>query len=271
MNETFSFKRFGTYFRYDIISLWRKHARTVFILGFSGVVFYVLTVLFNLLFNHIYQGPGIIGRFLIFLIAMVVLELFQARFYGFITDKKEGSSWILIPASRAEKFVSMLINTLIIIPVTFFVTFLCTDWLICLLDKTAGNSLFSGVSTILDAISWDSAGKVAMAEMGVSPIVMIGIFIISGFANYLFFLLCGLCFRRHKIFYAILILFGLSSLMSIVSALIVPIIDFEALFVDPLQAKSAIHGFVTVMNILTVLLAFGLGWGVWRRIKTIKH
>ena len=127
MNETFSFKRFGTYFKYDITQLWRKHSRAVLLIGFSGVIAYVLCVLFSLLFNQTYQAPGIVGRFVVFAVASIVLELYMTKFYGFLTDKKEGSDWILVPASKTEKYVSMLLNTIIIIPVAFLIVFLGTD------------------------------------------------------------------------------------------------------------------------------------------------
>ncbi|MBO7069873.1 MAG: hypothetical protein J6W09_01095 [Bacteroidales bacterium] len=272
MNETFSFKRFGTYFKYDIVSLWRKHSRSVILIGFSGVIAYVVCVLFSLLFNHSIQAPGIVGRFIVFVIAMLVLELYMTRFYGFLTEKKDGSNWILIPASKAEKYVSMLINTVIIIPLAFIITFLGTDWIICLLDKTAGNALICSVPDLLKAISWDSEGVVTFKEIGISPVSFIIMAVISAWANYMYFLLCGICFKKNKIFYAILIMFGLSTIFSTLSALIIPNMDFSALdTMDEEKIKAIVRGFVAGIYVFTVIYAVGMGWGVWHRISTIKH
>lgn len=272
MNETFSFKRFGTYFKYDITQLWRKHSRAVLLIGFSGVIAYVVCVFFSLLFNHSIQAPGIVGRFAVFALAMLVLELYQTRFYGFITDKKEGSDWILLPASKAEKYVSMLLNTIIIIPTAFLIVFLGTDWLICLLDKTAGNALISSVPQIWDYFQFSTEDKIELSQVGLNPVLFIIMSIITGWGNYLYFLLCGICFKKNKIFYAILILFGFSTIMSTVSAFIVPNLNFDALeTIDEETVKSIIRSIVTISYILGLIYTVGLGWGVWHRINTIKH
>lgn len=272
MNETFSLKRFGTYFKFDITRLWRKHSKAVMLMAFSGVILYVVAVLFGLLFGHEYQGPGLIARFSVFVLAFFVLELYQTRFYGYITDKKEGTDWIMLPASKTEKFVSMLINTLIIIPVSFLCTYIFCDWLICLLDKTAGEALITGVSTVYgDIMNFSSFEE--LKEIGITPGFFFLMTILGGFANYLYFLLCGICFRKNKIFYAILILFGFSTVMSMLSAFIIPAIDFEGILGDMTEekVKALFKGFMNVSLILSLILAVGLGWGVWQRINTIKH
>ena len=272
MNETFSFKRFGTYFKYDITRLWRKHSRAVILMGFSGVILYVVWVFFGLLFGHTYSGPALGARYAVFAIVSLVLELYMTRFYGFLTDKKEGSDWILIPASKTEKFVSMLLNTLIVIPVAFLVVALGTDWLICLLDKTAGDPMISGVSTLLSHMELGEEDLYMMKELMVSPASFVALTIVGGFANYLYFLLCGICFRKNKIFYAILILFGLSTILSTLSAFIIPNLDFSNLEnMDEESVKALVRGFMITMYIATTVLACGLGWGVWHRISTIKH
>lgn len=273
MNETFSFKRFGTYFKYDITQLWRKHSRTVLLIGFSGVIAYVVCVLFSLLFSHTYQAPGIIGRFSVFALAMLVLELYQTRFYGFLTDKKQGSDWILIPASKAEKFVSMLLNTVIIIPFAFLFTYLFTDWLICLLDKSAGDALITGVSTLWDKFQLVPVeDRIELSQLGLNPALFIIMTIVCGWGNYLYFLLCGICFKKNKIFYAILILFGVSILLSIVSAFIIPNIDFSAFdSFDEEKFKAIFRSIITVSYILGAIYTVAMGWGVWHRLNTIKH
>ncbi|MCR5018890.1 MAG: hypothetical protein K6A64_08845 [Bacteroidales bacterium] len=272
MNETFSFKRFGTYFKYDITRLWRKHSRAVLLMGLSGVILYVVWVFFGLLFNQTYCGPALGARYAVFAIVALVLELYMTRFYGFITDKKDGSDWILIPASKAEKFVSMLINTLIVIPVAFLVVSLGTDWLICLLDKTVGDPMISGVSTLLTNMKFDEEDMEIMAEMMVSPASFVAMTIVGGFANYLYFLLCGICFKKNKIFYAILILFGISTILSTVGAVIIPGLDLSNIDnMDEESVKALVRGFMITMYIATTVLACGLGWGVWHRISTIKH
>lgn len=272
MNETFSLKRFGTYFKFDITRLWRKHSKAVMLMAFSGVALYVITVLFSLLLGHEYSGPGVVARFVVFSISLLVLELYQTRFYGYITDKKEGTDWIMIPASKAEKFVSMIINTIIIIPVAFFATYLFTDWLICLLDKTAGEALITGAGTVWSNMV-SAGGVIELQEAGLTPSNFLALSLVGGVGNYLYFLLCGIYFRKNKIFYALLIIFGLSTILSMLSAFIIPALDFEGFFGDFTEEKAKVlmRTIVSIGWVLTALISLGLGWGVWRRINTIKH
>ena len=51
MNETFSFKRFGTYFKYDIARMWHKHGKALILFSLIGVFFYFVWVFFSLIFG----------------------------------------------------------------------------------------------------------------------------------------------------------------------------------------------------------------------------
>ena len=195
----------------------------------------------------------------------------MARLYGYLTKKDEGSDWILLPASKAEKFVSMLIQALIVVPVGVLGVFLCTDWLLCLVDHGCGQSLIAGYFSMAEEFGGGEAAE-AMSIMGLSTFGFLVLSIIGCFVNYLFFVLCGICFKKNKIVFAFLILFGLSVVLSTLSALIVPLLNYDGFInIDDAAAAQLVKGMVTWMYVLFILIALGLGWGVWRRISTIKH
>jgi hypothetical protein len=90
------------------------------------------------------------------------------------------------------------------------------------------------------------------------------------------FSLCGICFKKNKIVGAIAILFGISTLMSLLGGLIIPHLDLEQIFsnFDAVDEQTAARWLAGIMNAsvaFTCLLTIGLGWGVWRRIKTLQH
>jgi drug/metabolite transporter (DMT)-like permease len=75
---------------------------------------------------------------------------------------------------------------------------------------------------------------------------------------------------------AIAILFGISTLMSLLGGLIIPHLDLEQIFsnFDAIDEQTAARWLAGIMNAsvaFTCLLTIGLGWGVWRRIKTLQH
>ena len=273
MNEVFNLKRFGTYFLYDLRQMWRKHSRAAILIGFSSAIFYVIWVLCSLIFTRQWSAPIIETRYVLLIFAFTVLEFYQTRTYGYLTDPREGAAWLMVPASRTEKFVSMILMTLVAIPILFFVVFFALDGFLSLVDPTFGKSLFAGfISTsqdLYDGIS--TIGESSPVIFSTGAFVFLSI--VSFFCNFLYFLLCGICFKRNKIVWAIAIIFGVSTLVSIIGGILVPLLvlhDFPVEMSD-MEAARFLTGLMNGTEVFCCLLAVGLGWGIWRRIKTLQH
>jgi len=87
---------------------------------------------------------------------------------------------------------------------------------------------------------------------------------ISGFCvNFLYFLLCGLCFKRNKILWGIAISIGISMLLSLLAGPALNQTDFEGV---P-EIDSVFRSLSICFTVVAVLLA----GGIFYRIKTIKH
>ncbi len=166
MSEIFNFKRFGTYFLYDLRQMWRKHSRAAILIGGSVVIFYVVWVLCSLVFAQHWSAPIVFST---------------------------------------------------------------------------GVLLFSGI--------------------------------IGFICNFLYFLLCGVCFKQHKIVWGIAIMCAFSMALSILFGLLVPILMFKMPMtdIDEMQAARIVVGLLNGTLALCCVLAVGLGWGVWRRVKTLQH
>ena len=272
MNEIFDFKRFWTYFKYDLKQMWRNHSKAAIMIGGASAIFYVIWVLCSLVFAQHWSSPIIYARIGVFFLAFTILELYMVRAYGYLTEKKAGSAWLMVPASKAEKFVSMILMVCIVIPLLFFVAYALIDGILALVDPTYGKALIVGgaeaYGKILEGIT--SLSGESLITFTPSSLVFTGI--IGLFCNFLYFHLCGICFKKNKLVGAIAILFGLSLVMSLLTGIFVPRlvgnIDIN------LEGVEAARWFAGVMNagvIITCLVTVGLGWGVWRRIKTIQH
>ena len=274
MNDTFNFKRFWTYFKYDLKQMWRNHSKAAMLIGGASAIFYILWVMFSLVFAQRWTSPLLPVRVVVLFIAFAILELYQVRTYGHLTDKKAGSAWLMVPASRLEKYLSMLLITLIVIPFLFFAVYFILDGILSLVDPTYGTALFTGFMgayrQILDVLS--TVGNASPITL--TPSNLLFPMIVSFFCNFLYFLLCGICFKKNKLVIAIAILFGVSILLSLVSGVIVPLILLKDGTLVELSEEQLLHWTTGVMNAtvaLTCLLTVGLGWGVWRRIKTLQH
>ena len=76
-NEVFNGSRFWTYFKYDLMQMWRNHVKAAILIGFSGLILYVLGISFNALIDKVWQAPSFSARAVVFMIALFALELYQ--------------------------------------------------------------------------------------------------------------------------------------------------------------------------------------------------
>ena len=274
MNETFNFNRFWTYFKYDLKQMWRNHSKPAILIGGAGIIFYVLWILGSLVFTQSWTAPPIVARFVVLLFAFMVLEFYQTRTYGYLTEKKAGSSWLMIPASGTEKCISMVLVTILVIPALFFAVYLLLDGFLSLVDPTYGKAMVTGFFSVYSDFVNGISEIGEESPILFTPASLIFPTIVSTFCNFLYFLLCGICFKKNKIVGAIAILFGISTLMSLLGGLIIPHLDLEQMIVSDSSLSLPARWLVGIMNAsvaFTCLLTIGLGWGVWRRIKTLQH
>ncbi|MBQ3767023.1 MAG: hypothetical protein II874_09855 [Bacteroidales bacterium] len=272
MNEIFNFNRFWTYFKYDLKQMWRNHSKAAIMIGGASAIFYVIWVLASLVFTQHWSSPVIYARVGVFILAFAILELYMVRSYGYLTEKKAGSNWLMVPASKAEKFVSMLLMVCIVIPLLFFVVYFVIDGFLSLVDPTYGQALFTGFTAAYGKMIDALANVGAESPIAFTPSSMVFPAIVGVFCNFLYFLLCGICFKKNKLVGAIAILFGLSLVLSLLTGLIVPHFAANLNYdMDEMQIAALITRIANASVILTCLFTVGLGWGVWRRIKTIQH
>ena len=147
MSETFNFKRFCTFFGYDLKQMWRRNAKTAILIGGGGLIFTLFWISFSLLFFLKFSTPTWPWRLGMFMVCVTILHFFITRTYGFLTDRKKGPDYLMVPASGLEKYISMMIITVIIIPLIFTFAYYSIDALLCLCFPNSGANLFQLTST----------------------------------------------------------------------------------------------------------------------------
>lgn len=273
-NEVFNAARFGAYFKYDFHQMWRNHVKATIGIGLSGLILYVVWILFGLLLRGGWQAPAIEARYAVFMLAFTALELYQTRTYGYLTERRKGSAWLLIPASGFEKWLSMLLMTLIVIPFFFLVASLGIDALLCVADPTMGQPIVSGFTDGLKSLSGQFVEINQTYETTWSTGAFIGLAVLGFFVNFLFFLLCGITFKRYKILWGFALIFLISLLGVGASALLMKTGLIPTSFTvdaDLANAESTIRTFMTWMTLVTTAIFALLAFLVYHRIKTLKH
>ena len=144
MKEIMDFNRFGKYFVSDLKSCAVNYGYSLILICLMGLIIYIGTVSMGLLFNGTWGGPTEAFRSNVFWLSMFVMAVtMPVKCYGGLTEKKTGSQWLMIPASKLEKFLSMVLITAVFIPMIAFCVSLGLDALLCAVDHTCGSSLIS--------------------------------------------------------------------------------------------------------------------------------
>ncbi len=135
MNEIFSSERFFKLLKKELAE------RAPMIIKMAGIFSILLVGLWLsiMLFN---SGPSAASSraTYVFIATFIAMVIAPFNLYKSYNHPKKGLDYVLLPASVTEKYLSMLINTVIILPLVTFCAILFTDSII----TTLSPSLFSG-------------------------------------------------------------------------------------------------------------------------------
>lgn len=264
MNNIFDIKRFGRYLAYDIRQTIANSGISLLVVGTLPVLIYLLSGLASLIFNgHWEADPETTQVFAIIAAVMVIMMAFPTKAYGSLTDRKGGATWALIPASVPEKFVSMMLVSLVIVPCAVILMLLASNALmsLCVSDFT---------NLMPQLLRYHGSADGMPLEVN-----FFALFYASWIVSILVFLLGALIFKKSKAGKTILCLIALSVLFSLVASSIVRsgwepdlhILDWlENATAEQIQAR-----FNTWANLWHTFLILLLGGGVYARLKTLKY
>lgn len=275
MSNTFNFSRFGKYFVYDLKRQWKNIGMLMLIFSLFPIIFYMIYMFFAAMFDgglmKIFIGLEIDGpaggtRFGVFAVmSTIFVMLFPSRAYGEITNKAKGSEWLMLPASRLEKFTSMMLISLIVIPLVYVVVYFLSDAFVCLLDKSCGDSLMSFRIN---------------KEIGSSDFVIPanGFWILASsiVGNAIVFLLGGLIFKKWKVVGTVLVLFALQMVFSGLLSVFITNADLDwwgNWFADwTIRHADSIDIWLNAfINFWLLLILAICGTWSWFRIKRLQH
>lgn len=289
-NDIFNFRRFGRYFASDIRTCTANYGlslATISLLILGAL--YICTVAISLIFNGTWQGPGIGFRMTAFMVAMLcIVVTMPAKCYGRLTEKQYGSEWLMVPASGLEKFLSMLIITLIIGPVIGIVLFLGLDAIICALDATCGQNLtafftraMSTLNTLLDeGVTSDGIVLPTQGVVFIKNIMDPWLWIDELPMTILPFVLGAICFKNGKTVKTILVIMAAGMITSIAMSPVmmewvsqIPVLASEnpAEALERLDEISFFRNIKLTDTISDTITNIALIAGIWFRIKTMKH
>ena len=240
MNDTFNFKRFGKYFASDLTRLFSENWLKVLCFGLIPVFGLILSYMFSLFVPGEYEYIGLGTReFFLAATAAIFSVWIPSACYGYVTDKRAGSNYILIPASVLEKTVSVIINAAAIVPAAFLVIYAVSD-----LVATLWN---------LSELFGDGVDGYALISLHISI---------------LYFILGAVFFRRGKISKTILVLFGLGVLCLFIMLMVLKGFSDNGFdWLEPLDER-VFRGLTTAALVIQAIVLYIL---IYFRIKKIQQ
>lgn len=206
MKEFFDINRFFKLVRKDYSERLPVTLKIVTIFSLLLAGFWVSLIIFN--------GSQVDAEArVLYIYAATFLAMLMAPFnlYKSYNHPKKGLDYIMLPASVTEKFASMLLNSIILLPLATFLGVLIADTFI----STVNPSLFNGFAIV----NLGSAGEIA-EKYGEAVIVQLGFI----FGNFLF--------KKNKVFKTLMSAAGLYILFAMVIMFLLTTVfksDFEAL------------------------------------------
>lgn len=286
-NDIFNLRRFGKYFVSDARSCAANYGMSMAVTIFMGLLTYLIYGFVILALDGEWESADGGFRSFTFLLCMCIMIInMPIKCYGKITDRKDGSSWLMIPVSTFEKCLSMVVMTVVVIPVITMGSYLLIDLIICKIDPSCGTSLFEKVNDMFNLLG----NLKVSAEMELTESPAIADFVkqlsspwlyIDDFAMVsLTFLLGAIFFKSGKSSKTILAVIILSILISMAATPFLTHIigsftadldmdtpeNLNNLFNTGLFRHVALIDTINDTFVNAVLLA-----GIFFRVKTLKH
>lgn len=193
MSEKFNIRRFGKYLRYELCKIIADYGVAFLIIVSVPLLLPLLCILFT---NPLFTGtpvimPDVLIRLFTASLSVFVLILtFPSKVYGRLTQKDAKISWITLPASNFEKYLSMVLNTAVIVPITFIALYLLSDFISIMIYPLPDSHL--PLANFFNYLFEPEDSY--MLLLGGYPLVFLFLM-----APMLFYLAGALIFKKHKI------------------------------------------------------------------------
>lgn len=267
MNNTFEWSRFVKLIKYDFWNMLHRGLAPLLILPALFVVSWLLSIVFGSTIEATYRW-SLLNSF-----TFLIMLFGVSYMYGVVNVPKKGMAFAMLPASNCEKFWSMMLYSLIVMPLINVVLGVVVDSVLWLLP-------FGGFKEPI----WDALRMPGnMFEM--DDIVVkgsVGTFYLASLSSLVLshsiFFFSNTIFRRHKIIYTILSLVAIGMVVMMIVSPIMISMDVdnmrwfirlkEALVSNPERVVNAIVAIYIAFN---MLVAVGLYVWSYVRIKNARY
>lgn len=270
MNNSFDWNRFGKLLRRDFRAIWPNFGLTMLIIT-------ILPLAAWLFMLSVDVDEAIAPEFRWFMIlGCVSLSACMApsRLYKTSNLPNRGIHFAMLPASKREKFWSMLFYSVLVCPAMVFVGGVLFDFLLSALPFGPYRQwLFESGAWLNGESLWDVLMK---SEYNSFPVRSLGLLLLMMASSYLFgastFFFSATLFRKHKVLLTFIAMWLISFVCSLFVMPVVTLLtannpEILTRIAEILAMQGTWYGYV----VLYVLGSLLLLWWSGRRLRNMKY
>lgn len=276
MSNTFNIGRFWKYFKWDLRNAKNNFGLSLLIAASLPVIIFFIAEFCALVFGGHFIETGLANQFgALFVGLTIVMLVMPVKVYGGLTDKRQGSDWLMIPASSLEKSLSMILMGCIVAPVCFLAVFHAWDFLLSwLFPNHYGEALLTRMP-LLDLANFADLEDAEGFDPSFFNFNMPLAIIMSWFQNILIFTLGAICFKKSKSAKTILVYFAFSMLCSTIVTTILGVsagnFAISTWNMDNMDISETVSTAMHVGWVISSVFLAGLIFAVYSRVRTLRH
>ena len=285
INNTFQWDRFCNVVRKDFRSIWQNAGTSLLIITFLPLAAWLLWWAMAGVTDVPAIVPEVRWCFIagsVYLAAMVA----PSRMYRTCDMKKEGIYFAMLPASKLEKYLSMLLFTIFVCPLLCLCGGIVLDYFLTLLPFGPYNQWLWQTDYLADVLDTyraynadafpaDGSEELGMMTQMVSPGRVVLYIVLVHLNTVATFLFTNTIFKKHKVLQTLLWMWLISFAINIILTPITGImmasgnwmLDIMA-SADPVATFSTAYWIAMAWSIVLTGVFY---WWTWYRLKHMKY
>lgn len=274
MNNIFEWKRFSKVVKKDFNNLWSTFGITMIILAAIPFAIWLLALVID---HSLTISPGF-RVVMLMTVAEFAAIMLPSRLYRTMNLRNEGISFAMLPASKLEKFISLLFFTFIVAPVFVYIGSLVMDIILSMLPASPyrqwiwqSNLGFPVINVVVDSTNITSINNLHNGWITAAIWT-------SFLGSPSIFLFAATLFKKHKVLYTLLCIY----LIEFVSCIIlIPIlvalsqnvkfIDWVFFLFDKWSLEEILNWGIGICFAFNCIVTILFTWLAWHRLKKMPY
>ena len=284
MNNTFDWTRFCKVVRKDFSNIWQNAGTSLLIITLLPILAWLLWWALSGIEAVPAIAPEVRWCFIagsVLLAAMVS----PSRMYRTANLQKEGIYFAMLPASKLEKYLSMLLFTIVVCPLLCFLGGMVLDYFLTLLPFGPYNKWLWQTDYLADALDgYRGLVSGAFPNVNENTLMLVQVFtpwkvvlyaLLCHLSNVALFLFTNTIFKKHKVLQTLLWTWLISFVLNIVLTPIMGAMMIDGNWIEeffetanPVRSFNIAYWAAVVWSVVLTTVFF---WWASYRLKNMKY